>query len=90
MGLYFENRLRKETKIQKQILDLLFLFTIKNVAFGHTFCHLENCFFLLYVCFKVATRKRVVFPINWNIEKNITLNTKGTKRGTKRNNTKMA
>ena len=26
----------------------MFLFTIKNVASGYTFCHLENCFFHCY------------------------------------------
>ena len=52
-------------------------------------CHLENCFLLLYVCFKIVTRKSVVSPINWNTEKNITLNTKGLKRVTKRIHVRM-
>ena len=52
-------------------------------------CHLENCFLLLHVCFKIVTWKSVVSPINWDIEKNITLNTKGLKRVTKRINERM-
>ena len=62
----------------KRLLDLSFLFVIKNVASGCTLDHLghlESCFFLLYVLFKFVTRKSVVFPIKWNIEKNTTLNT---------------
>ena len=66
----------KRLKYQwNQISDLSFLFNIKDVATEYTFCHLENCFSLLYVCFKIVTRKIVVSPINWNIEKNATLNT---------------
>ena len=64
------NGIREETKyLQKQILDLAFLFTVQNVASGYTLCHLENCFILLYVCFKIMIWKNVVSPINWNIEK---------------------
>ena len=54
----------------------------KNGASGYTLCHLENCFFLLCACFKILTPKSLVTPINWNIEKNTNLNTKGLKRGT--------
>ena len=50
---------------------------------------LKNVFFLLYVYFKVVTHKSEVSPINWNIEKNTTLNTKFLKRGTKRINLKI-
>ena len=57
---------------------------IQNVASAYTLCHLKNCFFLLYVYFKIVAHKRVVFPINWNIEKNTTLNTEGLKRGSKK------
>ena len=53
---------RKRTIYQyKQILDLSFLFTIKNVASGYTLCHLENYFFFLYISFKIMTRKSVNF-----------------------------
>ena len=52
---------------QKQILDLPFLFTVQNVASGYTL--FQNCFFLLYVCFKIMIGKTVVSPINWNIQK---------------------
>ena len=80
----------KRLKYQwKRIFNLSFLFTIKNVSSGYTLCYREKCFFFLYVSFKIVTRKSVVFPINWNIEKNTTLNTKGLKRGTKRSNIKM-
>ena len=73
----------KRLKYQwKRILDLSFLFTIKIVISGYTLC-------LLYVCFKIVTRKRAVFSINWNIEKNTTLNTQGLKRGIQRINMKM-
>ena len=37
---------------QKQILDVSLLFTIENAALEYTLYHLENCFFLFYVCFK--------------------------------------
>ena len=66
-----------------------FLFTVKNVAFGYSLCHHENCLYFLYFCFKIVTRKSVISTINWNIEKNTTLNTKSLKRGTKRINMKM-
>ena len=79
--MYFENGLRKETETSN--LDLSFLFTIKNVSSGYTLCHLEHCLFLLHVCFKILTRKSVVSPINWNIEKNTPVIPKGLKRGTK-------
>ena len=52
-----------EISVEKK-LDLSFLFTSKNVAFGYTLCNLENCFFLLCACFKIVTRKSVIFPIN--------------------------
>ena len=74
---------------QKQVLNLSFSFSIKNVAFCYALFHLENCFFLLYVCFKIVTCKTVVSPINWNIVKNTALNTKGPKREIKRINMKM-
>ena len=74
---------------QKNFLDLLLLFVVKTVTSGYTFCHLENCFYLLYVCFKIVIQRRRVYLINWNTEKNTTLNTKGLKRGTKRINMKM-
>ena len=35
------------------------------------------------------TRKSVIPPINWNKEKNITLNNEGLKRGTERSSMKM-
>ena len=77
----FENGLRKKTEISVETNCRSFIFfTIKNVASNHTLCHLEICFFLLYVCVKIVMRKSVVSPINWNIEKNSTLNTKGLKR----------
>ena len=60
------------------------LFTSKNAASGYTLCHLEN------VSFKIVTRKSVVSPINWKMEKYTTLDTKGLKSGTKRINMKMA
>ena len=37
------------------------LFTSKNVASGYTLCHLENCFFLLYVCFKGGLSGRITW-----------------------------
>ena len=49
--------------------------------------NLEDCFFFLYVCFKIEARKSVVSTINWNIEKNT--NAKGLKGGTKRIDMKM-
>ena len=70
-------------------LDLSFLFTSKNVASGYTLCDLENCFFLLYVGFKNLTPKSIISPVNWNIEKNTTMNTEGLKSGIKRINMKM-
>ena len=73
---------RKRLKYQqKQILDLLRLSIVKTVNSGYTFCHLENCFYLLHVSFKIVTQRRIVYPIHWNTEKNTTLNTKGLKRG---------
>ena len=39
---------------QKGILDHSFLFTIQNVASVYTLCNLENCFFHLYVFFKIV------------------------------------
>ena len=73
----------------EQFLDLSFLFTVQNVVPGYTLCPLENCFFLLYVCFKIGKRKTVVSPINWNIEKNTPLNTEGLKGGSKKTNLKI-
>ena len=49
----FENGLRKKNEIS---------FSIKNVAFGFTLCHFENCFFLLYVCFRITTQNSVLSP----------------------------
>ena len=60
----------KRPKYQwKRILDLSFLFTIKNFPFGFALCNPENGFFLFYVWFKIVIRKSVVSPINCNIEK---------------------
>ena len=81
------NKKRKLLCQQKQILDLLFLFTLPNAS-GYTLYHLENCFFVLHACFKMVTRKSVISPKNWNI-KNTTLYTEGLKRGSKRNNLKI-
>ena len=53
----------------KRVLDLSFLFTSENIASGYSFCHPEDCFFLLNACFKILTRKSVISPINWNIQK---------------------
>ena len=58
------------------------LFNIKNVDSGYTLYHLENCFFLFYVYFKIVIPKSIA-QINYNIEKNTTLNAKGQKRRTK-------
>ena len=60
----------KKTKIsvEKNFRSFV-LFTSKNVASGYTFYHLENCFILMYVCFKIVTQMSVVSPINWKIEK---------------------
>ena len=76
----------RNTKYQyKWILDLLILFTIKNVASGYTLCHLENRFFHLHVCFKIVARKSEVSPYKLKYrKKNTTLNTKDLKSGTKR------
>ena len=74
---------------QKRILDLSFLFTIKNVAPDYALCQLEICFFLLYGCYKIVTQKSLVYPVNCNIEKDTTLNTKVLKRGGKAINIKM-
>ena len=43
----------------------------------------------IIVSFNIMTRKSVVSSINWNIEKNTTLNTKGLESGTKITNIKM-
>ena len=29
----------------------------------------KNCFFLLYVCFKIVTWRGVASPIDWNVQK---------------------
>ena len=52
---------------KKRILDLSLLFTIKNVTSGYTLCHLENCFFLLYVYFRIVTWKKteLEYRENW-------------------------
>ena len=34
---------------QKRILDHSLLFNIQDVASGYTLCHLENCFFHVYL-----------------------------------------
>ena len=73
----------------KQIFDLSLLYTVQNVTSGYTIWHLENCCFLLYVCFKIVIQKSVVSPINWNIEKNTILNTEGLKQESKRINLKI-
>ena len=41
---------------------------------------------IVFSSYEIVTRKSVISPIKWNIEKNTTLNTKGLKRGTKRVN----
>ena len=91
MFLYFENGVKKVTEISVEMnfRSFFFLFTVQNVASGYTLCRLENSFFLLYVGIKIVTRKSVVFPINWNIEKNTNLHTEGLKRETKRINMKI-
>ena len=38
---------------KKRILDLPFLFTIKNVASGYTLCLIESCFFSHVFAFKL-------------------------------------
>ena len=50
---------------------------------------LKIVIFVLYVYFKILTRKSVVSLINWNLEKNTTLNTKGLKKGAERINMKI-
>ena len=59
------------------MLLLVTLFAILKIVF-------PSCMFALK-----SRHGSVVSPKNWNIEKNITLNTKGIKRGTTRINTKM-
>ena len=48
---------KSEISVEKNFRTFV-LFTSKNVASGYTLCHLENCFILLYVCFKIFTRKK--------------------------------
>ena len=68
--LYFQNSLRKETKIavEKNFRSFDFV-NIKNIIFGYILCHLENHFTSLYVCFKIMTRKKVTFPKNLDVER---------------------
>ena len=54
---------KTEISVEKNFRSIVFLFTSKNVASGYTLCHLEICFFLLYVCFKIVTRKSVISPM---------------------------
>ena len=44
---------------------------------------------IVFSSYEIVTRKSVISPIKWNIEKNTTLNPKGLKRGTKRVNMKV-
>ena len=61
------SRKNTEISVEKNFRSFV-LFTSKIVASGYALCYLENCFFLLYVCFKIVTRKSLVSRINWKID----------------------
>ena len=52
---------KTEIPVDKNFRSFVFIYS-KNVASGYTLCHLENYFFLLYVCFKITEERNT--PIN--------------------------